>query len=143
MKLRNIKPSFGGITLRTFTLLSQIELRWVYNQIMCGRYQLGLAGKNKLFGYRFKVDEQQALQLKDNFNVAPSQEMPVIVKHSPNTIRMMNWGLIPSWSKDGKGLVINARSESVAETRSLGPKASGTPSSSRHRGTGRCRHRSV
>jgi len=82
---------------------------------MCGRYQLGLAGKNKAFGYRFKVGEQKALDLKDNYNVAPSQVMPVIVKHSPNSIEMMKWGLIPSWSKDGKSLVINARAESVSE----------------------------
>lgn len=81
---------------------------------MCGRYQLGLAGKNKLFGYRFGVDEQQALKLKDNYNVAPSQIMPVVVKHSPNTIQMMLWGLIPHWSKDGKSLVINARSETLS-----------------------------
>lgn len=80
---------------------------------MCGRYQLGLAGKNKLFGYHFKVDEQQVLNLKDNYNVAPSQKMPVIIKHSPNTIKIMSWGLIPSWSKDGKSLIINARSETI------------------------------
>jgi putative SOS response-associated peptidase YedK len=82
---------------------------------MCGRYQLGLAGKNKLFGYRFKVDEQQTLTLKDNYNIAPSQTMPVIVKHSPNSICMMKWGLIPSWSKDGKSMVINARAETLSE----------------------------
>jgi putative SOS response-associated peptidase YedK len=81
---------------------------------MCGRYQLALAGKNKLFGYRFGLDEQATLQLKDNYNVAPSQTMPVVVKHSSNSIQMMLWGLIPSWSKDGKSLVINARSETLS-----------------------------
>lgn len=82
---------------------------------MCGRYQLGLTGKNKLFGYRFRVSEKQTSLLKDNYNVAPSQMMPVIVKHSPNSIQMMTWGLIPSWSKDGKSLVINAREETLNE----------------------------
>lgn len=81
---------------------------------MCGRYQLTLAGKNKLFGYHFKINDQQVVHLKDNYNVAPSQQMPVVVKHSPNTLMMMTWGLIPSWSKDGKSLVINARSETLA-----------------------------
>lgn len=81
---------------------------------MCGRYQLALAGKNKLFGYRFKVDRQQTLKIKDSYNIAPSQIQPVVVKHSPNTIRMMTWGLIPAWSKDGRSLTINARAETVS-----------------------------
>jgi len=80
---------------------------------MCGRYQLGLKGKNKLFGYRFSIDEQQTSKLKDNFNVAPSNIMPIIVKHRSNVLKMMLWGLIPSWSKDGKNLVINARLETL------------------------------
>jgi len=80
---------------------------------MCGRYQLGLGGKNKLLGYHFGVDEQQSLKLKDNYNVTPSQTMPIIITQSQNRIQMMLWGLIPKWSKDGKSLVINARSETL------------------------------
>ena len=82
---------------------------------MCGRYQLSLAGKNKLFGYRFGVDEIQTSVLKDNYNVAPSEIMPVVVRNSPNSIKLMKWGLIPSWSKDGKSLVINSRAETISE----------------------------
>ena len=82
---------------------------------MCGRYQLGLEGKNKLFGYRFDVDETQISNLSDNYNITPDSVMPTIVRQSPNQLVMMKWGLIPNWSKDGKSLVINARSETIAE----------------------------
>lgn len=82
---------------------------------MCGRYQLGIDDKIKKFGSHFGVDEGQIKIFQSNYNVAPSQIMPVVVKHSPNSILMMKWGLIPSWSKDGKSLVINSRAESLAE----------------------------
>lgn len=53
------------------------------------------------------------------YNIAPSQPV-LIVRQQPDGRRELthvNWGLIPSWSKDpaiGQGL-INARSETVAE----------------------------
>ena len=59
----------------------------------------------------------EGLQLR--FNVAPTQTMPVIVRHSPNSVELMRWGLIPRWAKDpSPGLrTINARAETVAEKR--------------------------
>jgi len=78
---------------------------------MCGRYSLQI---NKEFSARFSVDNLPQT-FKSQYNIAPSQILPVIISQSgKNQIKMMKWGLIPSWSKDGKGGIINARSESVA-----------------------------
>lgn len=76
---------------------------------MCGRYSLQI---NKDFPTRFNVDN--APQFKSQYNIAPSQTLPVIISRlGKNQIQMMKWGLIPPWSKDGKGGIINARAESV------------------------------
>jgi putative SOS response-associated peptidase YedK len=78
---------------------------------MCGRYSLvpteNVAG-------RFNVDDQQ-LPLLPRYNVAPTQPMPVVVRNSPNRIVEMQWGLIPSWSKEAqvKFSTINARAETL------------------------------
>ena len=59
--------------------------------------------------------DQQA-QLTPRFNVAPTQEHPIIIRQSPNQMIMMKWGLVPFWAKDPKigNRLINARAESVA-----------------------------
>jgi putative SOS response-associated peptidase YedK len=43
--------------------------------------------------------------------------MPVVVSQSPNHLELMEWGLLPRWSKDPKATrrPINARAETVAE----------------------------
>ncbi len=82
---------------------------------MCGRYALVVAGDGSL-QRRFSLEE-----LLDDpaprFNVAPTQTLPVVVRHSPNHLEMMRWGLIPSWAKDPSvgNRMINARAETVAE----------------------------
>jgi putative SOS response-associated peptidase YedK len=38
--------------------------------------------------------------LTARYNIAPSQDVPVIIRNSPNRIVMMRWGLIPHWAKD-------------------------------------------
>jgi putative SOS response-associated peptidase YedK len=78
---------------------------------MCGRYTFvpteNVAG-------RFNVDDQQ-LPLLPRYNVAPTQPMPVVVRNSPNRLVEMQWGLIPSWSKEPqvKFSTINARAETL------------------------------
>jgi putative SOS response-associated peptidase YedK len=82
---------------------------------MCGRYALVVAGDGSL-QRRFSLEE-----LLDDpaprFNVAPTQTLPVVVRHSPNHLETMRWGLIPSWAKDPSvgNRMINARAETVAE----------------------------
>ncbi len=79
---------------------------------MCGRY--GFIKPNQ--GYeRFNL-VQPFPPMKPRYNVAPSQEMPVIVKKDMgNVAEIMRWGLIPSWVKDPKiaNMMINARAETL------------------------------
>lgn len=81
---------------------------------MCGRYALDNPDAAPV---RFKVsDIVEQLELRPNYNVAPSQTLPVIVRHSPNALEFMRWGLIPPWAKDSSvgNRMINARAETVA-----------------------------
>src|SRR6187455_212709 len=63
---------------------------------MCGRYSLV---PTESIAARFDIQQQQ-LTLSPRYNVAPSQSMPVVVRNSPNRLVEMQWGLIPSWSKE-------------------------------------------
>ena len=78
---------------------------------MCGRYALAFI---RGFRTRFEVIDVQA-QLEPRFNIAPTEEAPVIVRDGGNKALMMRWGLIPSWAKDVKigNRLINARCESL------------------------------
>jgi putative SOS response-associated peptidase YedK len=57
-------------------------------------------------------------QIPIRYNVAPSQTAPVVV-HDPalggHALRMMRWGLVPSWAKDEGigGSLVNARAEGI------------------------------
>lgn len=77
---------------------------------MCGRFSLGLVYG---FSTRFGVPEDPSL--KPRYNISPFQQIPVIVGQSPNSLRWMRWGLVPSWAKGEEfGLkLINVRSESA------------------------------
>ena len=79
---------------------------------MCGRFALVIV---KGFWTRFAVIDHQA-QLTPRYNIAPTQEVPIIVGESPNKVVMMRWGLVPSWAKDPKigNRLINARAETVS-----------------------------
>jgi len=78
---------------------------------MCGRYTLYETAD---LAERFDVEVPEDIQ--SNYNVAPSQTMPVIVDGTETRhIELMQWGLVPAWAKDSKigSRLINARSESV------------------------------
>lgn len=80
---------------------------------MCGRYVL--AEINAL-AERFGIADDLP-SVAPRYNVAPTQSMPVVVKHSPNRLVLMRWGLVPSWAKEGKTeqTLINARAETLAQ----------------------------
>ena len=79
---------------------------------MCGRYAIVQADK---VGERFEATDAQ-LPLLPRYNVAPSQANPVVVRNSPNRVVLMQWGLVPAWSKEPRTQfsTINARAETVA-----------------------------
>ena len=98
---------------------------------MCGRYassrkpedlveefEISTAGGNR-------VDEA----LAPDFNVAPTKPVYAVMERSPSSrdaevqepperqLRVLTWGLVPSWAKDPSigNRMINARMETVAE----------------------------
>lgn len=80
---------------------------------MCGRYVLA---QIDALAQRFSV-QADLPATTPRYNVAPTQTMPVVVKHSPNQLVLMRWGLIPSWAREGKTeqTMINARAETLAQ----------------------------
>ena len=56
-------------------------------------------------------------EISPRYNIAPTQEVPIIINEEGNKVVMMRFGLIPSWSKEKKTRysLINARAEAVAK----------------------------
>lgn len=83
---------------------------------MCGRYASAEDPSSlKLF---FESAEGDVEALAPNYNVAPTQPVYVVDELAgERRLRVVNWGLVPSWAKDasGMGRLINARAESVAD----------------------------
>ena len=77
---------------------------------MCGRFTLHSRDRIKLKGLA-SLD----LPFEARYNIAPSQQILAIADFGTGIeTRMLTWGLIPSWSTDGKGF-INARAETLEE----------------------------
>jgi putative SOS response-associated peptidase YedK len=81
---------------------------------MCGRYSIVPVDN---VAERFQAGQTQQ-PLLPSYNVAPGTSMPVVVHDTSNRIELMNWGLIPFWSKDPNisYKTINARAETVASS---------------------------
>ncbi|MFC7072376.1 SOS response-associated peptidase [Halovenus rubra] len=82
---------------------------------MCGRYSLFTPAEK--LAERFDVDVSA---YKPRYNAAPSQSLPVITDTERNTLKTVEWGLVPQWadSRDDGGH-INARGESLTTTASF------------------------
>ena len=77
---------------------------------MCGRFALHSKDRIKLKGLA-SLD----LPFEARYNIAPSQSVLTIGDFGAGLEgRFLTWGLIPSWSNDGKGF-INARAETLEE----------------------------
>ncbi len=84
---------------------------------MCGRYTYFPAEFSDL-RLTWNVDEVFGLDLKPRYNIAPTQEAPVIVQaDAKRKIELFRWGLIPWWAKDPAigNKMINTRAETLAE----------------------------
>jgi putative SOS response-associated peptidase YedK len=94
---------------------------------MCGRYASIKAPADLADEFR-AVDATQGTKQAD-YNVAPTKQIVAVVERHPRdaegtadpdrterTLRMLRWGLVPSWAKDPKAgaRMINARAESAA-----------------------------
>ena len=80
---------------------------------MCGRYMITSTRE----AIR-RVFEVPTFDLPPRYNVAPTQNVPVVrLQDGERELAMLRWGLIPSWAKDPEigNRMINARAETVAE----------------------------
>ncbi len=82
---------------------------------MCGRY--GLISKPQALIKRFDVENNE-FDFKENYNVAPSLKMPIIERHSPNSVHLREWGALLY----NKYFTINARTDKL-ETNNIWKKA--------------------
>ncbi len=83
---------------------------------MCGRYASS-RGAHDLAAH-FEVEEVPDEELAPSYNVAPTDPVPVVMERAGRRLlKVVRWGLVPSWAKDAKGAarLINARSESIAD----------------------------
>jgi putative SOS response-associated peptidase YedK len=81
---------------------------------MCGRFAL-LTHAEALIE-RFGIEEV-INRPEPRYNIAPSQNVTVVVQRGTRQLTEMHWGLVPSWAKDVSvgNRMINARAESIAE----------------------------
>jgi putative SOS response-associated peptidase YedK len=87
----------------------------LWQKIMCARYSAAkdLAEFAKFFNFVCRV-----AFFAPRYNIAPRQQAPVIVlDHFHPVLKLMRWGLIPSWAKDESigDKLINARAETIFE----------------------------
>lgn len=83
---------------------------------MCGRYTLAIPVGELV--QLFDVHRNAVGEFPPRYNVAPSQQAPVVVADADGRRHMglLRWGLIPSWAKDPSlgSRLINARGETAA-----------------------------
>ena len=79
---------------------------------MCGRYASARSAQDLASWFEAEEPEEE---LAPRWNVAPTDPVYAVVHHERRQLRVLRWGLVPSWSKDAKGAarMINARVESV------------------------------
>lgn len=78
---------------------------------MCGRFSLKNPERIRISDF----DYYDLNNLIPRYNIAPSQEvLTVVERESKREGRMLQWGLVPFWSDEPKG-IINARVETIDE----------------------------
>jgi putative SOS response-associated peptidase YedK len=85
---------------------------------MCGRFDIHSA--IEIIARFFDVDDV-ACDFAANYNVAPSQNIPIVVNTGKkNRLILSRWGFLPSWAKETRTAysMINARAETVDSNRS-------------------------
>ena len=83
---------------------------------MCGRFTLQTPEAQ--IRKAFHLQNTEPLGLNPRYNIAPSQDIPIIRNtEAGHELVMAKWGLVPHWSNEPKTKysTINARLETVAE----------------------------
>ena len=87
---------------------------------MCGRKTLTKDAQAII--EELLVDEwDQKDEYNPSYNIAPTQNSPILIYNNKRKIEHMRWGLIPSWAKDKAigAKMINARGETYVYTSSF------------------------
>jgi putative SOS response-associated peptidase YedK len=82
---------------------------------MCGRFTASFEFREIKLLFNLQRDLPS---FAPRYNIAPSQEVPVIVQNEGvNELKPMQWGLVSSWAPDRSigDRMINARAETVTE----------------------------
>ncbi|MBS1252919.1 MAG: putative SOS response-associated peptidase YedK [Anaerolineales bacterium] len=81
---------------------------------MCGRFTLVTSIED--IAAQFSVTNI-SVEHQPRYNIAPTQEVLVLVKNGDRRLDQFRWGLVPHWSKgpNTRYSMINARAETVAE----------------------------
>jgi putative SOS response-associated peptidase YedK len=81
---------------------------------VCGRYATTRSGADlaELFG----AEDDTGGVLAPDYNVAPTDPVPVVRGRPEPRLGVARWGLVPAWAPDDRGAArrINARAETVA-----------------------------
>jgi putative SOS response-associated peptidase YedK len=83
---------------------------------MCGRYASSRDARD--LASAFEVEEPPEEVIPPSWNVAPTDPVyAVLQREDRRLLRVLRWGLVPSWAKDAKGAarLINARQETVTQ----------------------------
>lgn len=83
---------------------------------MCGRYALTLKDKEALQELRDLIGDD--FEMSPRYNIAPQQTAPVIRRLDDKMkLDELRWGFRPAWLKDKNKAQINARAETVFESK--------------------------
>jgi putative SOS response-associated peptidase YedK len=83
---------------------------------MCGRF-VSARKRLELLEEFAATRDAVAADRQPDYNVAPTKRIYTVLEHKDEReLRLLRWGLVPSWAKDTSGgaRMINARSETVA-----------------------------
>ena len=80
---------------------------------MCLRYAFSMTD-HKVLMDRFGLEAIDA-ELKPRYNIAPTQDVPVIFNDEPRSLAVASWGLPANWHgpSGGEKLLFNARMETI------------------------------
>ena len=86
---------------------------------MCGRYTLthNLQDIAETIMQPQRVEVASDIRSEPRYNIAPTQSIVALVNTGHLQMKMLRWGLIPSWAKEEQigSKMINARAETLAE----------------------------
>jgi len=85
---------------------------------ICGRFEVH--SSLEIIAQIFGIDDI-TFDFRPSYNIAPSQDILLVLNNGNRRIIQSRWGFVPSWSKDlSSGYkMINARAESLMEKRSF------------------------